>query len=643
MSTPIRVLFVEDSDDDVLLLVRALTRGGYDLSHERVATIADLSEALTSGAWDLIISDHGLPGMTSFDVLRTVHQNQLDVPFIIVSGIIGEESAVAAMKAGAHDYILKGNLTRLIPAVQRELRDSADRVVRRQAQEALHHSETRFRVLIENVSDLITVLSEDHRVIYQSPASEAILGYLPKEMIGTDLFDIVDAKDRAILDEQIQIARANPRATRRAEIHVRHRDGSRHDLEIIVKSLLDDPTIAGIVVSGRDITEREDLQGQLRQSQKMEEFGQFAGGIAHDFSNLLTVIIGFGELLRTKMPAESPYQEAVQQICLAGESAASLSRQLLAFSRRQIIAPKELDLNEVVEQFGKMLRRVIGEDVNLVLTLAPGLGIVKADPGQIEQIVMNLGTNGRDAMPGGGDLAIATSNVVLDEAYVQTHPAAKAGSFVQLTVTDTGSGMDPATRARIFEPFFTTKEVGRGTGLGLPAVYGIVTQSGGSIDVSSKVGHGTTVTVYFPRVVAPVSRADPLRPSIELPRGTETILVLEDDQRLRKLVRIILEGSGYTVLEADRAERALSIAGAPEQSIDLLLSDVVLPDVGGRQVAENLLAIRPGLKVLFMSGYTDDIVLRQGVQEAAINFIPKPLTPASLAQKVREVLDSPKP
>jgi two-component system cell cycle sensor histidine kinase/response regulator CckA len=642
MSTPLRVLIVEDSDDDVLLVVRALTRGGYDLSHERVETIADLSEALTTRAWDLIISDHRLPGITSFDVLRTVRHYQLDVPFIIVSGIIGEESAIEALKAGAHDYILKGNLTRLIPAVQRELRDSADRAARRQAQEALHQSENRFRVLIENVSDLITVLSADHRIVYQSPASEAILGYLPDEMIGTDLFDIVDAEDRAILDNHIQIARANPKATRRGEIHVQHRDGSRHVLEIIVKSVLDDPTIAGIVVSGRDITEREELEAQLRQSQKMEAFGQFAGGIAHDFSNLLTVIIGFGELLHTKLPADSPYREAVQQIRQAGESAASLTRQLLAFSRRQIIAPKELDLNEVVEHFGKMLRRVIGEDVNLVLTLAPRLGIVKADPGQIEQILMNLGTNGRDAMPRGGDLSIVTANVVLDQAYVQTHPAAKPGPYVRLSVTDTGTGMDPTTRARIFEPFFTTKEEGRGTGLGLPAVYGIVSQSGGSIDVSSQLGHGTTVTVYFPRVVTPLSPVDSHYPSIEVPGGTETILVVEDDQRLRKLVRIVLEGSGYTVLEADGAEQAFSIAAAPEQPIDLLLTDVVLPDVGGRQVAERLLAMRPGLIVLFMSGYTDDIVLRQGVQEAAINFLPKPLTPSSLVKKVREVLDTAK-
>lgn len=373
----------------------------------------------------------------------------------------------------------------------------------------------------------------------------------------------------------------------------------------------------------------------------MEAFGQLAGGVAHDFNNLLTVITGYSEMLLSgAIPAEK-HPDLIREIRKAGNRAASLTRQLLAFSRKQILQPVELSLNAVVVDTEKMLGRLIGEDIDLATALDPDLGSVRADPGQIEQVIMNLVVNARDAMPAGGHLTIETRNVELDQAYSQKHAEARPGEFVMLAVTDSGCGMDMATKAKIFEPFFTTKEVGKGTGLGLATVHGIVKQSGGSIEVYSEVGRGTTFKIYLPRLKGPVSSSKSFPGLFQMPRGTETILLAEDEEGVRAAVCLALESNGYTVLAARNGDEALQLCRQHSDPIHLLITDVVMPQMSGRQLADLVVAQRSRIKVLYLSGYTDDAVVRHGVLEAGMAFLQKPFTPLALARKVREILGNP--
>jgi nitrogen-specific signal transduction histidine kinase len=392
------------------------------------------------------------------------------------------------------------------------------------------------------------------------------------------------------------------------------------------------------VGSWLDITERKQLEEQFRHAQKMEAVGRLAGGVAHDFNNLLTVINGYGELVLGTLPAGDPTRELIKQIVGAGDRAAGLTRQLLAFSRKAIIEPKILDLKALVTDIDNMLRRVIGEDIQLAIVIDPELGAVKADPGQIDQVILNLAVNARDAMPQGGKLTIELRNLELDETYVLGHPEARPGPHVLLAVSDTGCGMDQATMTRIFEPFFTTKGE-NGTGLGLATVYGIVKQSGGHVAVYSEVGHGTTFRVYLPRLQQRPSSGKSQHGQAMMPRGSETVLLVEDEDGVRALSRHVLQVCGYTVLEATDGAEAVRIAGQHREHIDLLLTDVVMPRMSGREVAERVAGMHAGTKVLFLSGYTDDAVVRHGILEAEVAFLQKPFSPASLAAKVREVLD----
>ncbi len=393
-----------------------------------------------------------------------------------------------------------------------------------------------------------------------------------------------------------------------------------------------------------DITERRQLEEQFRQAQKMEAVGRLAGGIAHDFNNMLTVIKGYSQLLNDEVGQNQRLRHAAEEINEAADRAASLTRQLLAFSRRQVLEPKVLSLNEVVVNMDKMLRRLIGEDVELVPVTDPALGRVKADPGQLEQVIMNLAVNARDAMPDGGKLTIETANVELDATYARGHISVQPGSYVMLAVSDTGCGMDAQTQSQIFEPFFTTKERGKGTGLGLATVYGIVKQSGGYIWVYSELGHGSTFKVYLPRVEEPVKVTAEARKPLEVPaRGTETILLVEDEESVRQLTRECLTSNGYTVLDAKDGMEAIQIAERHEGHIDLLLTDVVMPPISGRVLAQCLAPLRPTMKVLYISGYTDDVIVRHGVLDQGTAFLQKPFTKQALINKVREVLEQDKP
>ena len=380
---------------------------------------------------------------------------------------------------------------------------------------------------------------------------------------------------------------------------------------------------------------------QLLQSQKLEAVGRLAGGISHDFNNLLTVILGYSDLMLRQLSNEDPLRRNVSEIVRASERAAALTRQLLAFSRKQVMQPKVFDVNSVVIELEKMLRRMIGEDVELRVSLQPDLGNIRADPVQLEQVIMNLVVNARDAMPTGGKLSIETTNVFLDQAYVGDHLSGRPGNYVMLAISDTGCGMDRETQQRIFEPFFTTKTLGKGTGLGLSMVYGIVKQSGGNIWVYSEEGRGTTFKIYFPQVNEGGEEYRRAATKIESPRGSETILLVEDADWVRKLARQVLENAGYRVLEAGSADAAIRVIETSNGTkIDLVLTDVIMPGMSGNDMSKRLLKKRPGLPVLYMSGYTDDAIVQHGVLEPGINFIQKPFSPNALALKVRQVLDA---
>jgi two-component system cell cycle sensor histidine kinase/response regulator CckA len=463
-----------------------------------------------------------------------------------------------------------------------------------------------------------------------------ITGYRREEVIGRTSLELnfwVRPEDRAKLVELLW------------------EQDSVHDLEITYRTKSGEERVAldsaeAIEIAGqeciiailRDITEQKFLEKQLRQTQKMEAVGQLSGGIAHDFNNLLGVIIGYSEILEHRLPQNDPLLKECGQIKKAGQSAASLTRQLLAFSRQQVLEPKVLDLNAIVLHVERMLRRLIGEDIDLKAKLGAGLGCIKADQSQIEQVIINLAVNARDAMPHGGKLIIETSRVDLDEDYARRHPPQKPGAYVLLMVADTGTGMDAETQNRIFEPFFTTKELGKGTGLGLSTVYGIVRQSGGHIWVYSEPGQGTTFKVYLPLIEQAVQMEKPALGSAGSLGGMETILLVEDEDALRELTRNLLEAAGYTVLEAERPEKAVEIAIGHSEPIHLMLTDVIMPGMNGRDLAANLASVRPAMKVVYMSGYTG--FTHPGLADSGATLLAKPFTRDGLLRKLHEVLES---
>ena len=524
---------------------------------------------------------------------------------------------------------------------------SRDITERKAAEEAFKRSEHRYRILVESSTDAILMLDLERNISAFNQAFLDMFGYEKSEVEGRSIriIHLSDESFRSFGDEVYPVVRKS--GFFRDEREMKHKNGAILPVETVTSAVkTPDGLILGYIAIMRDITERKrseeertTLQEQLRQFQKMEAIGQLAGGIAHDFNNLLTVMKGYTQLSLNEMKESDSLRGNIEEIKKASDRAADLTRQLLAFNRRQIMEVKVLDLNTLSQDLDKMLRRIIGEDIVLAILLGEDLGRVKADPGQIEQVVINLAVNAKDAMSKGGKLIIETANMELDEAYANAHVAVTPGRYVMIAVSDTGAGMPPEVRDRVFEPFFTTKGKGKGTGLGLSTVYGIVKQSGGNIWVYSEPGKGTTLKIYLPRVDEPAEKLKAQVVGEEFPRGSETILIVEDDKEVRKLAVRILTRQGYSVLDGSYGDEAFDVCRQHKGPIHLLLTDVVMPGLDGRALSEGLSKLHPEMKVLYMSGYTEDTVIHRGVMEKGMNYIQKPFTVSGLINKVREVLD----
>lgn len=754
-----RVLVIEDNPADFRLLQEALRdvrAVGVQLTH--ALSLSDALKRLSEGGFDVALLDLSLPDTDGLEGLEQIQREAPELPVLVVTGRNDSELAVKAVREGAQDYLIKGTGDgHLLLRAMHYARE------RKQALQQLRRSEERFRSLLEHALDIITVLGADGRITYASPSTERVLGYLPDEMVGRSIAEFVDPDD---LERTQEFTGPDPPASPvRREFRVRCKGGGWRVIEAVGRSLLDDPSIHGIVINARDVTERKasearirevnhylqaviettplpiyvlDLDGcvqgwnraasevfgwpesevlgrelpavpehgrsafrtrlanarlgratrhfetkylhkngshldlniwnsllrdaegepkgivaivvdvterkkleeQFRQAQKMEAIGRLAGGVAHDFNNLLTIITGYSQIAFNREPAGSPTSQDLREVLQAADRAASLTRQLLALSRRQVVEPATVDMNSVVADTERMLHRILGENIRLTTRLGSDLTPVRVDRGQMELVLLNLVVNAQDAMPSGGDIRIETAEVELHSDDIPARAAGLCGRAIMLAVSDTGVGMSEEVRAQIFEPFFTTKEPGKGTGLGLPTSYGIIRQHGGDIWVYSEPGVGTTFKIYLP-----VSQPDPAHEPYEAPRqeraagGTETILLVEDDSAVAGILRETLQQRGYRVLPAGGSEEALDIVVRHPGAIHLLLTDVVLQSAHGVELARQVRELRPGISVLYVSGYTGPSAPGKPFLETNARFLQKPFAPEVLAAKVREVLD----
>ena len=671
MKSCLRIIYAEDNAQDADLTRDHFSEHAPEFDIEIVQTGQACIDRLAGTAYDLLLLDQHLPDMDGLDVLRTLVHSGVSVPVVLVTGSGDEDLVVKALHLGAVNYVPKvGNYLQNLPGLLRlvieehrvKLSQGLTNAVPKRILYVEHH-EMDIDLTLRHFAEAAPL---DELVVVRTTADALAL------LAGTAAYDAVlidlrmpdqsgldfvrEAKRLGYLlppfvmisgkgDEQAAIASLKLGAAD----YIGKREGYLEQLPYTIDRAIAHDRLnrvnaqlqAELAQRGRSEKEREKLEEQLRASQKMEAIGSLAGGIAHDFNNLLSVILSYAEFAIDDLPTNHPIRNDLLGVKKAATRAAELTRQLLAFSRKQVLQPVPLDVNQIVRGIEKMLRRVLGEHIDFVQLLAPDLGLTLADPGQVEQVLMNLVVNARDAMAEGGQLTIETSNAEVDEDFAASHLAVKPGSFVQLAVTDTGSGMDDQTRERIFEPFFTTKEKDKGTGLGLSTVYGIVKQTGGDIWVYSELGVGTTFKIYLPRELS-ATTATSIKPSAAPMRtnGTETILVAEDDLALNEIARRALEAAGYTVLTAANGQTALRTSAQHAGDIHLLLTDVVMPRMSGRVLAQELAKTRPYLKVIFMSGYTDDAIVHHGVLDAGTHFLVKPFTKADLTRKVREVLDS---
>ena len=659
---PARILIVDDEENDRQLLQVLLAAEGFIV--DAAGSGAEALAIIAREPPDLILLDVRMPDMDGYQVAETIKSNRALVPIPIVMVTVEDDrdTMMRALALGVEDFLVKPvhrdelymrvrNLLRLKAYGDHQGRYS--QLLEREASArtaALIASEQRYRALFESARDAIAVLTREGVVREMNQRWEDIVGVSREQLRGRHIRDFAAPGQEAANIESYERMVASSGATVAsngavsAPLRIATADGSSLIMEFS-HAIIEVGGERLVLTIGRDVTEHRQLEEQLRQAQKLEVIGQLAGGVAHDFNNILTAILGFCDLLLMELGPNDVGRTDVFEIKTAGERAAGLTQQLLAFSRKQILQPSVLDINDAIKGMELMLRRLIPAHIDLVVSLQGEIGAIKIDPTQLEQIVINLVVNAADAMPRGGKLTVETSNVHLDEHYRRRHLPVTPGDHVMLAVSDTGVGMDDVTSRRVFEPFFTTKELGKGTGLGLATVYGIVKQSGGDIWVYSEPGHGSAFKIYLPAVTAQLSstvKARRLAPETGAARGSETILLVEDDEAVRRLARLILERAGYRIVEAKNPRDAVRVADQFGERIDLLLSDLIMPESEGPPLLDRLVPARPDLRVLYISGYADEAVVRHGVIVEGTPFLQKPFTPLALCGKVREVLDDPR-
>jgi two-component system cell cycle sensor histidine kinase/response regulator CckA len=660
---PITVLLIEDDPEDADLFREMLSERNADWYEvEWVDCLQAGLERLTVGPADLVILDLSLPDGQGLETFGRLHVQAPDVPIVVLSGLDDESLAVRAVQEGAQDYLVKGQvdghgLARAMryaleraraESALRKARDELEGRVRERTAELAEanaamrqeiEQRRRLSAAIEQAAEGVIIADVQGRVLYVNPAFEQMTGYDGRQVVGQTMhFLSSDKQHPAVLNEMQATIHAGK--VWHGQLVVKRKDNTLLTMELTVTPVRDEQgEIVNYVGLHRDVTRELQLEEQRRQSQRMEAVGLLAGGIAHDFNNLLTAITGFAGLAQLQLKPDHPARELVDMVLDSGWRAADLVHQLLIFSRRQVVEPETTDLNSIVTGTGKLLQRTIGEHVQMQISPAADLWPVKVDPTQFEQVIINLAVNARDAMPDGGVLTIETANVVFDEGQAATHLGPGPGEYVLLAVSDTGAGMSEEVRSHIFEPFFTTKALGQGTGLGLATVYSIVQQAGGHIEVFSQEGQGTVFKVYLPRAEQVAAPAPHAEPGDSPPRGTETVLLTEDEQAVRELAALALEKQGYRVLKAADGPEALRLASEHGGEIHLLLTDVIMPGMKGKALAERMAEICPDIRTLFMSGYADSMVARHGLLEPGVSFIEKPFSLVDLARKVREVLD----
>ncbi len=638
MTRALHVLVIEDSADDAELLLHALRQGELEVAGRRIETAEELLSALNERRWDLILADYQLPNFGMPAALRIVRESGLDIPFVVVSGIISMATAVDLMRAGAHDFVEKDDLVRLVPAVERELGEAEQRRRRRLAERAAREREARFRTLIENSLDVVAILDAQRVIRFTSPSVEAALGHDPATLVARDILEFVHAEDIAALREALSRFAAEPEYVDLIEFRWRHSDGSWRTFEAAGRRLPEDTSIGRILLNCRDVTERKALESRLQRRHRLEAVGQLTGGVAHDFNNLLTIMLGDLELLQPRLEGDAKAEQLVGQAIKAAERGADLTERLLNYSCRQALKPEPADANDVIVEMLDMVRRGLGETIEVETKLPPGAWPLFVDRGQLEGAILNLALNARDAMPSGGRLVLETANFRVDAAEAAGNLEAQPGDYVVVTVRDDGEGMAPAVAEHAVEPFFTTKGPGRGSGLGLSSVHGFVKQSGGFMTIESESGQGCAVRIHLPRAAQlDVAAERPAAPAGRPPSQDGLVLVVEDDPNVRELVVDLVDNLGYHAVGAADGAAALAQLDGPSE-VALLLTDMVLPGgMSGLDLARVACARSPALEVLYMSGYSDEILAKTGPEASSLRVINKPFRMIELARHLEGV------
>jgi len=633
-----QLLLVGENDDFGYLrdLLSRDTGLGMDYAHSTEEAL----ERLGQTTYDLLLCEYNSGDGAALRLLHELHRHHPGAPAIFLSDHMDEAALGAALRPGTGEYGQTRSETTGIP---RSIRNAIDVYSKERQRQKAEDTLRKLWRAVEQSADLVMITDREGTIEYVNPAFESLTGYSPGELMGQTPRVLKSGQQSSELYTELWQTILSGNVFRCTVVN-RKKNGETFVAEKTITPLRDnDGRITHFISNDRDITDRRRLENQLQQAQKMDAIGRLAGGVAHDFNNLLMVISSYAELMLDSLSPQHPLRRNVDEIQKASRRAADLTRQLLAFGRKQMQSLQLLDLNVIIEDINKMLPRMIGEDIELVFVPGKDLGKTKADPVQIEQILMNLAANARDAMPKGGRLVIETASVRLDEAYVQEHSIVSPGAYVLLTVTDSGQGIAPEHLSHIFEPFYTTKAEGKGTGLGLATVYGIVKQSSGFIWVYSEPGLGTTFKIYLPQAAPEKLVLHPSLPAEDCPRGCETLLLAEDEAAVRQATREFLTLNGYIILEAQNGTEALAIAKSYSGPIDLMITDVVMPQMGGAILAEGLASERPDMKVLFVSGYAEATVLRHGAIDVTTRFLQKPFSLKVLARKIREILDVKEP